>query len=470
MAKWYERASPTGQTGGLISACDINPEQVAPRVSRSLSIVLNLSSGRLMIRNLLDLIGIFRNRRRSPSELEALRERKLRTVIRNAYEHVPYYRALFNAARLTPEDICTVEDLKKIPVSTKDHLRAAGLKKTVADWVDVSTCIRTMTSGVTGKPFEVYRTPSEYMTTRLHITATLLTYGFRPGDRLVSLEGSQVVQVRFHHRLRFFDRELIADGLSIDDEIRQLVSLQPTMLWAFPSRLKAILQHSTIPLGDLMPLKTIITWGEAVDGPLRARLQEELSIELFSCYGANEAVLIAWECPSHEGLHVNCDHVVLEFLPDNNFRENNELDTAVVTSLDALAMPFIRYQLGDLCARIEKTCSCGRSLPLIDHPVGREADMVRLPSGKMLPAVRLAYILRVLPGIFQWQVVQETPRDLIVKLVIEGQIAEDMDSHIRSRFAEYLKEPVNVDIQIVDSLEDEARKFRTFISKVPPLS
>ncbi|MEJ2716684.1 MAG: hypothetical protein P8182_06025, partial [Deltaproteobacteria bacterium] len=130
-----------------------------------------------MIRRALALRKVLRNQKLGPVELEALRERKLRAVIRNAYEHVPYYRSLFDSAGLTPQEIRTVEDLKKIPLTTKDDLRAAGVEKAVADWVDPSTSVRTLTSGTTGKPFEVYRTPSEYLTTRLLITAALLTYG-----------------------------------------------------------------------------------------------------------------------------------------------------------------------------------------------------------------------------------------------------------------------------------------------------
>ncbi|MEJ2717898.1 MAG: hypothetical protein P8182_12275 [Deltaproteobacteria bacterium] len=423
-----------------------------------------------MIRNLLELRRILRCRKLGPDELEALRVRKLRAVIHNAYEHVPYYGSLFKSAGIAPEDIRTVEDLKNIPVTTKDDLRAAGVKKTVADWVDVSECIRTLTSGATGKPFEVYRTPSEYMTTRLHITAALLTYGFGLGDRLVSLEGDDVVLVPFHRRLRFFRRELIASGLPVDELIRQLVNAKPTMIWAMPAKLRAVLLNATIPLSDLMPLKTIITWGQAVDLPLKTRLQHDLSVDLFSCYGANEAVLVAWECPSRDGLHINMDHVILECCPDETIGEADGVGISVVTSLDSLAMPFIRYRLGDLCSFSLRECSCGSSLPRMEHPVGRDWDMVRLPSGKVLHAHKFDYILRAFPGIFQWQVIQETRGHFLVRLVLDGPTPEDMVPRIRSQFAEYLREPVTVEIEFVDGIDDGSSKPSAFLSKVPSMS
>jgi phenylacetate-CoA ligase len=219
-----------------------------------------------------------------------------------------------------------------------------------------------------------------------------------------------------------------------------------------------------------MPLRTVITWGERLDSLLRRQLEDNLSAELFTCYGANEAVPIAWECPSHKGLHVNGDHVVLECIPNERIEKENTAGSAVVTSLDSFAMPFIRYKLGDMLTPYSGTCPCGSALPLMDQPLGRDSEMVTLSSGKTLSAHRFHEIGRIFRGIFQWQVIQETTRHFIVKLVINGQTDEDMDSHIQTLFREYLREPVRVDIQIVDSIEADAPKTRTFISKVPPLS
>jgi phenylacetate-CoA ligase len=117
-----------------------------------------------MIHEVLELRRMFRNRKLPPQELEALRERKLRAVIRNAYEHVPYYRSRFRSAGISPDDIRMVEDLRNLPISTKEEMRAAGPENTIADWGDPSSLITERTSGITGKPFTVYRTAAEART------------------------------------------------------------------------------------------------------------------------------------------------------------------------------------------------------------------------------------------------------------------------------------------------------------------
>ncbi len=120
-----------------------------------------------MIGEIIQFRKLIKNRQLSSDELRELQDRRLREVIQHAYKNVPYYHELFKTVGLLPEDISTVEDLKHIPITKKDDLKAAGLGKIMAKDVKVSSCNKIFTSGSTGKPLTIYLNPSEVRTRRL---------------------------------------------------------------------------------------------------------------------------------------------------------------------------------------------------------------------------------------------------------------------------------------------------------------
>src|SRR5262245_38501383 len=114
-----------------------------------------------MIGELNQLRKALKRRFLSADALVALQNRKLQALIKHAYENVPYYRSLFDSAGIEVHDINTIEDLKRIPTTTKDDLRKAGLSSTTAQNIDLSQCITHQTTGSTGKFFTVYVSRSE---------------------------------------------------------------------------------------------------------------------------------------------------------------------------------------------------------------------------------------------------------------------------------------------------------------------
>jgi phenylacetate-CoA ligase len=421
-----------------------------------------------MIGEVLELRKLLHRRKLSPAALRALQERKLRAVIRHAYDNVPYYRALFTSAGLSPEDIRTVEDLKYIPVTAKDDLRAAGAEKTTTKGINLDSCHILDSSGSTGKPFTIYLTRTEAKTRRLLDFRAQLSAGFRPRDRLVVLGPERAYQTRLHHRLGLYRTEVISLLLSIDDQIRRLQRMQPTVLWAYPTVLRALLHRVDYRLGELVRPRALITSAEVFDEVLKERLRADLDIAMFNFYGSIEVGRIASECPAHEGQHVTADHLLLECLAGDKPAGWGEPGVVVVTCLDAFAMPFIRYRLGDICSLIQKNCSCGSSFPLISSPQGRDRDMLRLPSGQLLSPMGLHSILESFTGIDQFRLIQESADHVVLQLVMQKNVPSQPLRQLQSRLIEHLPEPVRVDIQLVDFIREDTPKFKTFVSKLPP--
>jgi phenylacetate-CoA ligase len=416
-----------------------------------------------MFRDLLELRRLLRHQKLSSEELDRLQRIKLQRLIRHAHQNVPYYHSLFKSAGLSPEDIRSTEDLKYLPVTTKEDLKAAGLERIIAKGISPTVCRRMDTSGSTGKPFAVYLTSHEVRNRRSLEFRSLLSIGFHPRDRLSVLGPEHLHHSRFHQRLGFYRSENISVFLPIDMQVRRLENMRPTIFWAYPTLLRALLHHAGDHLSKIFRPRILITSAEPLDEITKERVQAVWGIKGYDFYGAVEVGRIASECPSHEGLHVNADHLILECSDGDRPAAPGKPGTVLVTTLNALAMPFIRYRLGDISTPMAKKCSCGAPFPLIGPVQGRQDDMIQLPSGKLLSSFGLQFILRPFNRIDQFRFIQKSREHLVLQLAIQGSFNEDFFAKIRADFLEYLREPMQVDIQIVNFIQED-RKFNTFIN------
>jgi phenylacetate-CoA ligase len=420
-----------------------------------------------VVNRLLELQRLLRNRHLPSTELRALQERKLRAVVEHADENVPYYGTLFGSAGLNPADVRTLEDLKHVPITTKEDLRSAGVEGALARGVDPAACEVTLSGGSTGKPFLSYYDAREVQTRILVGFRALHTAGVRPWDRMIGLN-PRWRPLSLMNRLGLYRRHSISQSLAVEEQIQQLRQLQPTVLRIAPSKLRAILQRVDYRLSDVVRPRMLITASEVLDDGLKRRVLADLDVEFFNFYVTAEFADLASDCPAHDGLHVNADQFIVECLGDDGQPvEPGQLGEVVVTSLYGFVMPFIRYRLGDIATFIEGQCSCGSTFPLISAPLGRQDDVLRLPSGKILSTINLGWIASSIDGVNQFRYIQERLDHFVLQLVVNEHPTEGVLAQARRQALDYLGEPVSFDVQIVDQIAEEKGKFRYFASKVP---
>ncbi|MEO2047384.1 MAG: hypothetical protein ABGX16_12520 [Pirellulales bacterium] len=418
-----------------------------------------------MIKELVEFQSIFRNKFRSHDEMISLQNRKLRSVIRHAYENVPYYTSLFDKESIKPGDVRTVEDLQLIPTSTKEDFIAAGCERTVTKDTYLPTCTTRKTSGSSGKPFTIYLSKGDSIRRRLILFRSLRHIGFRVRDRLAVLGGRQPEPIRFHQRLGFFRSLILPPTLPVDKQREQLERFNPTVLWAYPTALRKLLHSINFRLGDIIQPRILITAGEVFDEVLRKSFLENLDIEVFNLYGAQEFGLTAFECMNHSGLHVLSDHVIQECCTDEIDSSPHPPGVAIITTLNAYVMPFIRYRVGDVFHYTNKKCTCAMTSPLICAPSGREKDRIILPSGKVLYPGDFK-VLSEFPSIDQFRLIQQSSAKFLLQLVTDIKPDDETISKIRSRVSKFLEDPVELDIRFVNFIIDEDLKFKIFVPNI----
>ena len=419
---------------------------------------------------------IKKTKRLTPSELEELQNRKLRAIVKHAYENVPYYHKLFSSVKVKPEDIRTKEDLIKIPITTKKILQEIPISERVSRGVDINKCIKCRTSGSTGEPLDIFLSKRELS---CRIAMQTRVYGLNLTEKKVNIldrtalpaEGSPATILR---KLRQCLNHL---GLwrryyfSLFDEPQELVSklleIKPDVIETQPSTLKLIAEFVRENNVNGICPRSIFTRAELLSREDRKQIEAVFGTKLTDLYGIIEFGIVAWECEKHQGYHINSDIVLVEALRDNQqvYGEEGEM---VCTDLINYTMPFIRYGVGDIVTLSKEEHNCGRNLPLIELIEGRSNDFITLPSGKIISPILLIIALENIDGISQFRLLQENINTFDVQIVKERNFKETITEEVKRALGEILGRNTRITVNIVDEIpREKSGKIRPILSKVP---
>jgi phenylacetate-CoA ligase len=201
----------------------------------------------------------------------------------------------------------------------------------------------------------------------------------------------------------------------------------------------------------------------------RALIERVFAVPVTDRYGCEEVSLIGCECGEHRGLHLNLEHVHVEFLRDDGTAcAAGEDGRIVVTELINLGMPLLRYELGDRGVPSDRRCPCGRGLPLMARVTGRVADFLRALDGSRVAGISLIErTLTRLPGLAQLQLVQEARERLVVNLVPGPGYGEETAAALIAALRDALGAGMQVELRSVERIPQErSGKYRFSICRV----
>jgi phenylacetate-CoA ligase len=183
-------------------------------------------------------------------------------------------------------------------------------------------------------------------------------------------------------------------------------------------------------------------------------------------YGSRDGGFMAHECPEGR-LHVHADRVLLEILKGEEPVAPGELGEIVLTSLDAMGMPFIRYRTADVGAWDDRPCPCGRVLPVLRSLEGRTGDFLIGEGGRLVHGLIIADVLDAVPGIDRFRAIQADSQKVVVEILPLREAAEMPLESVRSRLQGVLGAGVEIVVNCVDSIPlAPSGKHRAVISDV----
>ena len=406
----------------------------------------------------------------SSDELEELQLEKLRSHLAFAYSYVPYYRQLFDAHGLQPGGIQTLKEFAGVPYLTRDIIRNRFEDLKAQGWSGSAQVMST--GGSTGSPVSVLVDSDRAAFTDAARLRAHRWYGVDIGAREIVLWGSPIELGRqdFIRSARDWlinSRLLSAFDLGATALTRYahfIQSYRPTKIYGYASAVYLLASHM-----KREGWKANYGWPAVVFATAEPLFDFQRSVieSVFACpvaveYGARDAGLMANQCP-HGGLHVPCEGMVVEIDGPNG----EGLGEIVVTNLYSKAMPIIRYRTGDLGEIDPTPCPCGRGLPRLKRVEGRRTDFIIAPDGRVLHALAVIYILREIPGLKEFRVVQESITQITAQVVFEDGSPQQRCDFISSSLRRLLGNEVEVKVEVVAALPRVASgKFRYVISKV----
>lgn len=408
----------------------------------------------------------------SPAELEQLQLRKLNAFLVELDSHVPYYRDLFKRLGLKPGHFGSLSELQQLPLLGKPEIRAHG-EAMKSDRGRVLK--RYNTGGSSGEPLVFYIGKDRVSHDVAAKWRATRWWGVDIGDPEMVLWGSPI-ELGAQDRVRGLRDLLLRTELlpafemspaKLDGFIAALRRKRPRMLFGYPSALAHIARHARErgQTMDDLGIKVAFVTSERLYDEQRSLISEVFACPVANGYGGRDAGFIAHQCPAG-GMHLSAEDILVELL-DREGRPVplGEAGEIVVTHMATADFPFVRYRTGDVAVMDDRRCACGRGLPMLKEIQGRSTDFVISADGTIMHGLALIYILRDLPGLRAFKVVQHSRMRTEVLLVPEPGFERGQSSHIVAAFKKRLGAAVEIDVQFVEQIAPEkSGKFRYIIS------
>lgn len=409
-----------------------------------------------------------------PAQLRELQVRRLRELLMSANEHVPYYCDLFAQLRFDPTRVESLDVLCTLPFLTKGDIRANTERLKAKNTQGLA---RFNTGGSSGEPLIFFignERVSHDVAAKWRATRW---WGVDIGDPEIVVWGSPI-ELGTQDRIRQWRDKLLRTKLlpafemssqKLDGFVAEIRAMRPKMLFGYPSALAHIAAHAEtkgIRMDDL-GIRVAFVTSEKLYDHQRKKIGQVFGCRVANGYGGRDAGFIAHECPSG-GMHLTAEDIIVEIVDEaGNSVPTGEAGEIVVTHLATCDFPFIRYRTGDIGVLDDRPCACGRGLPLLKEIQGRTTDFVVAQDGTVMHGLALVYVVRDLPGVKEFKIVQESLDLTRVFLVTEAVFQPESEQAIMAGFKRRLGAGVDIQIEHVAAIPKEASgKFRYIVSKV----
>ncbi|UFH35763.1 phenylacetate--CoA ligase family protein [Flavobacterium acetivorans] len=396
----------------------------------------------------------------SLKDLELIQLEKCKALILFAYNNTSYYKVLFDEANYNPENFKNLEDLYKIPVTSKKTLIKEN-KNIIPDYKFRSVKV-VETSGTTGESLKYTKDERWDSGNRAALFRYYDWYNVKPWDRNgyfwgYNIHPSKILKTKLQDFLQNRFRLFSYKDENIAKFNKKLVHAK--YLHGYSSMIYEVAKTvNQLNFKRKYNLKLVKGTSEKIYEKYQEEVKKAFGSKIVSEYGAGESGLIAFECPEYGKMHVNMQNVILEEIEGQ----------AVVTNLLSFSFPIIRYNLGDYITLASKEfkCQCGRNHIVLDDVLGRVGKLIHGVANKY-PSLTLYYVFKNLyfqeKILLNYQAIQNEAGMLLLK--IEQDDIKYL-KQIKIELKKYFKNDLEVEILFNQKLHTMEGKLRDFISSL----
>ena len=365
----------------------------------------------------------------SRSEIEVLQLERLRKTVTHCMNS-PFYRKRFEDKGLSPDSIKSLDDLKKIPFTTKQDLRdnyPFGIAS-----VPLEKAVRLhSSSGTTGNPTVILHTQKDLDEWANAVARCLYMVGLRPGDVFQNSSGYGMFTGGLGFQYGAERLGMLTVPAAAGNTKRQLkfiTDFGTTALHAIPSyvtRLHEVMQEMGIDPRRDTKLRTLVIGAEPHSEEQRRRIEEMMGVKAYNSFGMSEMCGpgVAFECQQQNGLHIWEDYYIVEIIDPNTLEPvpEGEVGELVLTTINREAMPLLRYRTRDLTRILPGECPCGRHHIRLDRMKGRSDDMIILKGVNILP-IQIETVLMQFKELTSNYLITLETRDTNDEMIVEVEL------------------------------------------------
>ena len=409
----------------------------------------------------------------SKEEIIEYQSRQLGALVRHCYDTVPYYHHLFKSLKIQPGDITTVDDLQKIPVLTKEHIR-----ENQHELLSTEKSVRTNkitfggTSGTTGTPLRIAWDQHMRIFNNAVDWRQKKWAGVEPGDRIALLLGRTIIRAdkknppfwlfdRFQNFLWMSAFHLNRNNLP--HYIDKLLAFKPKAIEGFPSILFEVAKYF-LSANTTLKVQAVFSSSEPLHEHYRETIERAFCCKVYDFYGLAERTVFATQCGAHSGHHLNFEYGITEIVDSEDQRTDHE-GHLVTTGLQNFGMPLLRYKITDRSSIMTEACSCGRAMPRIHSIDTKARDIIyRVDGTPIFPSI-LTHAFKPITSIEKSQIIQTARDQIVIKIVKTNRYtAADSDALFAS-FGKRVGKDMHVDIQEVENIpREKSGKYRWVIN------
>lgn len=412
----------------------------------------------------------------STNEIKLLQEERLQKLVAYLNRYSPFYKELFAQYHIDVADIKTLDDLKKIPATTKEDLQqrnnnflCVGRDKIIE---------YSSTSGTLGSPVTVALTENDLNRLAYNEYSSFTCAGGLPTDiyqLMLTLDRQFMAGMAYYSGIRKMGAGIIRLGPGVPSlQWETILRLKPTAIVAVPSFIVKLIQFAKEHTIDInaTSVKKAICIGENIRNTdfslniLGKKITEAWNIKLYSTYASTEMQTAFTECGEGKGGHLQPELLIVELLDENNQQvAPGQPGEVTITTLGVEGMPLLRYKTGDICLHYEEKCSCGRTSLRLSSIVGRKKQMIKYKGTTLYP-----------PALFDLLNEMEEVRDFVAEVysndigmdevllhILPINYTEDCDHKIRAYLQAQLR--VTPHVKYISAEEMQKMQFPESVRK-----
>jgi phenylacetate-CoA ligase len=407
-------------------------------------------------------------------KLKEMQNAKLQKLVLHAYTNVPYYNNLFNNLGLLPEDIRTQEDLTKLPILAKQIITSNFEDFKAKDFHKYHPILN-KTGGSSGEPLQYYITKDLASINWAGMFRGWEWAGYNLGNKRITIGGSSLIpggKISLFNKIRWaLERNLPLSGVHLTEEIleshvNKIIKYKPDFFYGYSSAIYVLTDYcKQMGIDEIQP-KAVFTTAEMLLPRYRFLIEEQFQCEVYDQYGSNDGGIQALECDEHNGLHITTEKAIVEIVDDEgNPVEPGNSGRIIVTDLHNYAMPFIRYENGDMGTLSTEQCPCGRGLPLLKSLEGRTSDILKFSNGVSISGPAVTLIFKDC-AVKQYQLVQTGHNELSVNIIKGNNYSQRDENHFMNVLKHHAGKEISISINYVNEIPPtKAGKHRFIINE-----